>query len=142
VQPHRRRRVGGERLLQGHLARPQVVQALLQPGRAVALGQSVDQALELAPDLGQLTLFPRPGGGLLPPVSVDFLVVRRDELLDHFRRHEALPQPLQDQLLERCPAQALAVRARPLTPGGRAGQVVATDRRQAAAAGAAVDQPG
>jgi hypothetical protein len=56
VQADRRRRIGGEFLLQGRLARLQVVQLLLQAGGAVPLDQGLDQLVELARDLGQLPL--------------------------------------------------------------------------------------
>jgi hypothetical protein len=48
VQPHRGRRVGGELLLEGGLARLQLLQALLQAGGPIALDQRLDQLVELA----------------------------------------------------------------------------------------------
>jgi hypothetical protein len=142
VQPHRRRRVGGELLLHGRLAGLQVVQALLQAIGTVALDQGLDELVEPAPDLGELALLAGPGSGLVPACPVDLRVVGRDELLDQLGGHQALPPPSQNELFEWCPADAPTVRARALATGGGAGQVVAADRRHTAAAAAAVDQTG
>nr|WP_245826635.1 hypothetical protein [Oceanibacterium hippocampi] len=63
-----------------------------------------------------------------------------DERLDRVRLHQVLPQQVDDESLELGPADALALLAGALAAGGAAGQVVAADRGEAAAAMAAGDE--
>jgi hypothetical protein len=69
----------GQLLLQGRLARFQVLQALLQAGGAVALDQRLDQLVELARELGQLALLARAGGSLVPRTAGEVSARCHDE---------------------------------------------------------------
>ena len=120
----------------------QLIELRLEPRRAQAPGDSLDQAAQLAADVLELAPLQPEIDLPLAVEAVHLPVELGDELLDQLRRHQPVLQPVEDQGLEDGAAQAALVAAGPLAVGRRTGEVVLADGGQRRAADPAMGQPG